>query len=226
MLQYAHSMTKSAIVRRLLDCGIVAIIRAENSAQLVEATGALIAGGVDTVEVTMTTPNALQVIRDTTKTFGNKLVMGVGTVLDEVTARMAMDAGAQFMVTPTVRLDVITMCRRYGKPVVTGAFTPTEALTAHEAGSDFIKIFPAEHLGPAYIKSMRAPLPQLEVIPTGGVTPKNCHEFFQAGCVAVGVGTSLVSKAILQNSDWKTLTENAATFVAAVKKARQELQQA
>ena len=113
-------MTKSAVIRRILDCGIVAIIRADSSAQLVEATGALIAGGVDTVEVTMTTPNALQVIRDTTQTFGAKLVMGVGTVIDDITARMAVDAGAEFVVTPTVRLDVITVCRRYGKPVMTG----------------------------------------------------------------------------------------------------------
>lgn len=216
-------MTKSAVIRRILDCGIVAIIRADSSAQLVEATGALIAGGVDTVEVTMTTPNALQVIRDTTQTFGAKLVMGVGTVIDDITARMAIDAGAEFVVTPVVRPDVITICGRYGKPVMTGAYTPTEALTAHEAGSDFIKLFPAENLGPGYIKSLRAPLPQLEIIPTGGVSAKNCHEYFQAGCVTVGVGTSLVSKPILQNKDWKTLTEHAAAFVAAVKKARAEL---
>lgn len=216
-------MTKSEIIRRILDPGIVAIIRADNSAQLVDATQALIDGGLTTVEVTMTTPNALQVIRETTQKFGSKLLMGVGTVLDDITARMAFDAGAEFVVTPTVRPDVITICRRYGKPVMTGAYTPTEALTAQEAGSDFIKLFPAENLSPAYIKSIRAPLPQLEIIPTGGVNAKNCHEFFQAGCVAVGAGSSLVSKQILQNKDWKKLTEAAAEFVAAARKARAEM---
>jgi 2-dehydro-3-deoxyphosphogluconate aldolase / (4S)-4-hydroxy-2-oxoglutarate aldolase len=216
-------MTKSAVIRRIVDCGIVAIIRADSSAQLVEATGALIAGGVDTVEVTMTTPNALQVIRDTTQTFGAKLVMGVGSVIDDITARMAIEAGAAFVVTPTVCPDVIKLCRRYGKPIMTGAYSPTEALAAQEAGSDFIKLFPAETLGAAYIKALRAPLPQLEIVPTGGVSSKNCHEFIQAGCVALAAGSNLVSKSILQNRDWKTLTENAAAFVAAVKKARSEL---
>jgi 2-dehydro-3-deoxyphosphogluconate aldolase/(4S)-4-hydroxy-2-oxoglutarate aldolase len=218
-------MTKTAIIRRLLHSGVIAIIRADSSAELIETTGALIAGGVDAVEVTMTTPNALQVIRETTQTFGTKVVMGVGTVLDDITARMAMDAGAQFVATPVVRLEVITICRRYGVPLMSGAYTPSEALVAHEAGSDFIKLFPAETLGASYIKSLRAPLPQLEIIPTGGVGVENCHEFIQAGCVAVGVGGSLVSKSILQNKDWKTLTDRAGAFVAAVKKARAELGQ-
>lgn len=213
-------MRKSEIVRRILDPGIVAIIRADNSAQLVDATEALIEGGISTVEVTMTTPNALQVIRDTTQKFGDKLLMGVGTVLDDITARLAIEAGAQFVVTPTFKQEIVTLCRRYGKPVMSGAYTPTEALTAHEAGSDFIKIFPAEGLGASYMKSILAPLPQLELIPTGGVNAKNCHEFIQAGCVAVGVGTSLVSKTILQNKDWKTLTAQSAEFVAAMKKAK------
>ena len=213
-------MRKSEIIRRLLDPGIVAIIRADNSAQLVDATRALIDGGVTAVEVTMTTPNALQVIRDTTQQLGEKLLMGVGTVLDDVTARLAMEAGAQFVVTPTFRPDVVTICRRYGKPVMSGCYTPTEALTAHEAGSDFIKIFPADGLGPSYIKSILAPLPQLEIVPTGGVTAKNCAEFIKAGCVAVGAGSSLVSKDILQKKDWAGLTQLAAEFVAALKQAR------
>ena len=213
-------MKKSEIIRRILDPGIVAIIRADNSAQLVDATEALIAGGIESIEVTMTTPNALQVIRETTQKFGSRLLMGVGTVLDDVTARLAMEAGAQFFVTPTFRPDVISICRRYGKPVMSGAYTPTEALTAHEAGSDFVKLFPAESLGPVYIKSILAPLPQLEIIPTGGVTPANCAEFIKAGCVAVGAGSSLVTKEILQKKDWKTLTQRAAEFVAAMKQAR------
>jgi 2-dehydro-3-deoxyphosphogluconate aldolase/(4S)-4-hydroxy-2-oxoglutarate aldolase len=218
-------MTKSAIIRRLLACGVIAIIRADSSEQLIETTAALIEGGVDTVEVTMTTPNALQVIRETTQKFGTKLVMGVGTVLDDITARMAMDVGAQFVATPVVRPEVITICRRYGVPIMTGSYTPSEALVAHEAGSDFIKLFPAETLGPGYIKSLRAPLPQLEIIPTGGVSVENCHEFIHAGCVAIGAGSSLVSKSILQSKDWKILTDRAAAFVTAVKKGRSELGQ-
>ncbi|MDB6028598.1 MAG: kdgA [Verrucomicrobiales bacterium] len=211
---------KSETIRRILDCGIVAIIRADNSAQLVDATQALIEGGIDTIEVTMTTPNALQVIRETTQKFGSKLLMGVGTVLDDITARLAMEAGAQFVVTPTLRPDVITICNRYSKPIMTGCYTPTEMLTAHEAGSDFIKLFPADQLGASYIKAVRAPLPQLSIIPTGGVTATTCGDFFKAGCVAVAAGSSLVSKSILEKRDWKALTEQAAIFVAAVKRAK------
>ncbi len=210
-------------MRRLTDPGIVAIIRADNSAQLVDATQALIEGGVTTIEVTMTTPNALQVIRDTTQKFGSKLLMGVGTVLDDITARLAMEAGARFVVTPTLRLDVITICHRYSIPVMTGSYTPTEMLTAHEAGSDFIKLFPADQLGASYIKTVRGPLPQLSIVPTGGVTVATCGDFIKAGCVAVGVGSSLVSKSILDKRDWKTLSEQAAAFVAAVTKAKAEL---
>lgn len=213
---------KFETINRILDCGVVAIIRADNSAQLVDATQALIEGGIDTVEVTMTTPNALAVIRETTQKFGSKLLMGVGTVLDDITARLAMEAGAQFVVTPTLRLDVITICHRYSKPVMSGCYTPTEMLTAHEAGSDFIKLFPADQLGAAYIKTVRGPLPQLNIVPTGGVTPSTCGDFIKAGCVAVGAGSSLVSKSILDKRDWKTLTEQAAAFVAAVKRARSE----
>ena len=214
-------MEKSEIIRRLLDPGVIAIIRADNSEQLIDATRALLDGGTQAVEVTMTTPDALQVIRDATKTFGDKLLMGVGTVLDDVTARLAIEAGAQFVITPVLRMDVIQLCRRYSKPVMSGAFTPTEALTAWEAGSDFIKIFPADGLGPNYIKAIRAPLPQLEIVPTGGVDAKTCGEFIKAGCVAVAAGSSLVSKSILQKRDWKSLSELASAFVQAVQSARQ-----
>ena len=213
-------MTKSEILQRLLDPGVVAIIRADNSTQLVEATEALIEGGIPTVEVTMTTPNALQVIRETTQRFGSRLLMGVGTVLDDTTVRLAVEAGAQFVVTPTFRPSVVAACQQHAKPLMSGAYTPTEALTAHEAGSDFIKIFPAEFLGAAYIKSIRAPLPQLQIIPTGGVTPENCGEFVRAGCVAVGVGSNLVSKTILEKKDWNALWLRAAAFVTAMKAAR------
>ena len=216
-------MDKLEIIPRLLDPGVIAIIRADSSEQLIDATRALLDGGIQAIEVTMTTPKALQVIRETTKKFGDKLLMGVGTVLDEDTARLAIEGGAQFVVTPVLRMDVIELCRRYSKPILSGAYTPTEALTAWEAGSDFIKIFPADGLGSNYIKAIRAPLPQLKIVPTGGVDVKTCGEFIKAGCVAVAAGSSLVSKSILQKRDWKSLSELASAFVASVRSARREL---
>ena len=214
-------MNKSEIIFRLLNPGVVAIIRADSSAQLLDAAQSLAAGGVTAMEVTMTTPNALEVIAGVRRTMGDRILMGVGTVLDTETARMALLAGAQFVVTPVMRLDVIALCNRYSIPIACGAYTPTEALTAHEAGADFIKIFPADTLGPGYIRAIRAPLPQLQIIPTGGVDVNTAGDFIKAGCVAVAAGSSLVSKDILQNGDWEKLTATATAFVEAVAKARQ-----
>jgi 2-dehydro-3-deoxyphosphogluconate aldolase/(4S)-4-hydroxy-2-oxoglutarate aldolase len=146
--------------------------------------------------------------------------MGAGSVLDEVTARLAILAGAEFIVTPVLRADVIATCRRYGKPVIAGAFTPTEALAAQEAGADFVKLFPVETLGLKYIKAMLAPLPQLRVIPTGGVDADNCGDFLRAGCAAVGVGGSLVGKEVLLKRDWAALTRASKRFVEAMQAAR------
>ena len=213
-------MHKSTIIRRLLEPGIIAIIRADSSDQLLHAAEALVAGGITAMEVTMTTPNALQVVGDVTARFGNKLLMGVGSVLDSETCRAAILAGAEFVVTPVTKPDVIRLANRYGKPIAAGAFTPTEALTAHESGADFIKLFPAEFAGPSYIKSILAPLPMLQIIPTGGVTPATAKEFLAAGCVALGVGSALVTKEILSQRDWPGLTKRAEAFVKAVKDAR------
>ena len=213
-------MSKPEIIDRIVNPGIVAIIRADSSEQLMGAAEALYEGGVTGMEVTMTTPNALQVINDVAKRFGKKVLIGVGTVLDTETCRAAILAGSQFVVTPVTRPEVITLCNRYGIPIAAGAYTPTEALTAYEAGADFVKIFPADQLGPQYIKNILAPLPQLQIIPTGGVTVATVDAFIKAGCVALGAGSSLVSKDILKNQDWKKLTETAAAFVEAIKKAR------
>jgi 2-dehydro-3-deoxyphosphogluconate aldolase/(4S)-4-hydroxy-2-oxoglutarate aldolase len=215
-------MHKNTIIRRLLDPGIIAIIRADSSDQLTEAAEALFTGGVTAMEITMTTPNALQVISDVTARFGNKILMGVGSVLDSETCRAAILAGAEYVVTPVTKPDVIRLANRYGKPIAAGAFTPTEALTAHESGADFIKLFPAEIGGPEYVKSLLAPLPMLQIIPTGGVTPDTAPDFLRAGCVAVGAGSSLVSREILANRDWKTLRERAETFVRSVRKIRKD----
>ena len=211
-------MTKPEILKRLLDPGIIAILRADSSAQLLAVAEALLAGGVTAMEVTMTTPDALQVISEVTARFGERILMGVGSVLDAETARAALLAGAEFVVTPVVRADVIRLCNRYSKPIASGAFTPTEALAAHELGSDFVKIFPADQLGPKFIQSLLAPLPMLQIIPTGGVTPETAGDFLSAGCVALGVGSPLVSKEILKSSDWRKLMERAQEFVAAVRR--------
>lgn len=213
-------MKKSQIIDRILNPGIVAVIRVDSSEQLMHIAEALADGGVTGMEVTMTTPDALQVIHDVTKKFGDKILMGVGTVLDTETARAAILAGAEFVVTPVTKPDVIRLCNRYGKPIASGAYTPTEALLGHESGADFIKIFPADQLGPQYIKNLLAPLPMLQIIPTGGVSVETAASFIHAGCVALGAGSSLISKEVLKAKDWKKLSETAAAFVEAVKKAR------
>jgi 2-dehydro-3-deoxyphosphogluconate aldolase / (4S)-4-hydroxy-2-oxoglutarate aldolase len=211
---------KARLIERLLNPGIVAIIRADSSDQLLECAEALVAGGISVMEVTMTTPNAIEVIKSVSDALGDRIVMGVGTVLDTETCRMAMLAGAKFVVTPVLRPDVIQLCNRYNVPIACGAYTPTEALTAHESGADFIKIFPADGLGPGYIKAILAPLPQLRIIPTGGVDVNSAGAFLKAGCVGVAAGSSLVSKEILTNRDWHALTERARAFVVAVKEAK------
>ena len=213
-------MKKMDLVRRLADPGVIAILRTESADRLPDAIHALVAGGIHAIEVTMTTPDALKVIRDARAAHGDKIVMGIGSVLDSETARQAMLEGAQFVVTPVVRPGVIEICNRYGIPIACGATTPTEAFTAHELGSDFVKIFPAENLGPAYIRSILAPLPMLQLVPTGGVTPQNVPDYFKAGAAAVGAGSTLLTKEILASADWNALSARAAEFVAATRKAR------
>jgi len=213
-------MTKSDIIQRLLDPGVIAIIRADSSEQLVEAAGALLAGGVTAMEVTMTTPNALAVISAVARKFGDDILIGVGTVTDPETARAAVSAGAEFIVTPVTKPEVIAVANQLEKPIASGAFTPTECLLAHESGADFVKLFPADVAGPAYIKSLLAPLPMLRIVPTGGVTPETAADFLQAGSVALGAGSSLVSKEILQQRNWPELTKRAQDFVEAIRRYR------
>lgn len=213
-------MSKPDLIRRLLDPGIIAILRAKSSEQLVAVVEALGEGGVTAVEVTMTTPNALQVISDVTARLGDRILMGVGTVLDTETCRAAILAGAEFVVTPVTKPDVIRIANRYGKPIASGAFTPTEALLGYESGADFIKLFPAEFAGPGFIKSILAPLPMLQIIPTGGVTPDTIGEFHRAGCVGFGAGSTLVQKDALERGDMQAITQRAEEFVRAIKAAR------
>jgi 2-dehydro-3-deoxyphosphogluconate aldolase/(4S)-4-hydroxy-2-oxoglutarate aldolase len=213
-------MDKDQIIDRILTPGVVAIIRADSSEQLIDASRALIEGGVSGIEITMTTPNALTVLSDVRREFGDRVLPGIGSVLDVKMARAALEAGAEYVVTPVLKPDVIAWCNEAGKPILAGAFSPTEAQTAWELGADFVKIFPADGLGPKYIQAIRGPLPHLKIIPTGGVDVKTAGEFIKAGCVAVAAGSTLVSREILKSRDWARLSELAGQFVAAVAKAR------
>jgi len=215
-------MTKDQIIEGLLTPGVIAIIRADNSEQLIDAARALIDGGVSGIEITMTTPNALQVIADVRRVFGDKVLAGVGSILDVKTTEAALQAGAEYVITPVLKPEVIAYCNKAGKPIFSGSYSPTEAQTAYELGADFIKIFPADGLGPKYIQAIRGPLPHLKIVPTGGVDVNTAGDFIKAGCVAVAAGSTLVSKDILKNKDWAKLTDLASQFIAAVAKAREK----
>src|SRR5256886_16994678 len=212
--------SKSEIISLLTNPGIIAVVRAQKAEQVIPLSEALIAGGVIAIEITMTTPNAIEAIRDARKKVGERAVIGVGTVLTEKVCRDAIEAGAEFVVTPICRTEFVAIARAADRPIMLGAYTPTEAQTAYEAGADFIKIFPADKLGPAYIKAIRAPLPHLRIVPTGGVDVENVADFLKAGCAALGVGSSLVSAKILEEGNWAKLTKRAKEFVDAAMAAK------
>lgn len=213
-------MDKERSLKRMVDCGVVAIVRFDRSEQLVQVAQAIKAGGVDVIEFTMTTPNALAILEASTREFGDDVLLGAGTVLDPETARAAILSGARFIVSPSLNPQVIELCHRYSVIVVPGALTPTEILTAWELGSDLVKVFPATAMGPAYIKDVLAPLPQVRLLPTGGVSLDNVGEFIKAGATAVAAGSSLVEKKAVAVRDFARLTETARNFVAAIRQAR------
>ena len=200
--------------------GVVAIMRTKSSEQLLRAADAIREGGVCAIEVTMTTPGALSVIEQAASRYDQDVLFGAGTVLDAESARAAILAGAQFIVAPTLNHDLITLCRRYSIPVMPGAYTPTEALTAWECGADMVKIFPAGVGGPGFIKALKAPLPQIDLVPVGGVTLDNTAEFIRAGAAAVGVGSALINQKLLESKDFATLTDRARRLVEAVARGR------
>ena len=212
--------TKAEIISSLENPGIIAVVRAQSAAQVLPLSEALIEGGVIAIEITMTTPDAIKAIRDAHRELGDRALIGVGTVLNVSACKAAIDAGAQFVVTPVQRPDCVPIASAAARPIMLGAYTPTEAQLAHEAGADFVKIFPADTLGPGYIKALRAPLPHLRIVPTGGVDVNNVLDFLKAGCAALGVGSSLVSSRLLQDENWTGLTRRAAEFVQAAKTAR------
>jgi 2-dehydro-3-deoxyphosphogluconate aldolase / (4S)-4-hydroxy-2-oxoglutarate aldolase len=216
-------MSKEDQLRRVLDCGIVAVVRSPDSAQLVEVCRALADGGVTVVEITMTVPDALQVVGRVRAALGDRVLLGAGTVLDPETARAALLAGAEYVVAPTVNLGVIRVCRRYGKLVMPGAFTPTEILTAWEAGADVVKVFPADVLGPAFFKAVRAPLPQVRLMPTGGVDLKTAADFLKAGACCLGIGGQLVEPKAVAERNFDRIRELARQYVGIVRQTRKEI---
>ncbi len=202
--------------------GIIAIMRANKSEQLIDAAQAILEGGIRVIEVTLTTPGALKVISKVTENFGDNILFGAGTVLDAESALSAINAGADFIVSPNLNIEVITLCLRYGIPVFPGCFTPTEVLTAWQSGATMVKLFPADVGGPAIIKAIRSPLPQVEIIPVGGVDLRTAADFIRNGASALGVGGSLVNQKILNGGDFSQLTRLAKEFLVEVAKGRAE----
>lgn len=211
---------RSEVITLLTNPGIIAVVRTQRADQVVPIAEALVAGGVIAVEVTLTVPDALEAIRAASRTLGPRALVGAGTVLDAKSCRAAIEAGAEFIVSPITRREIVEAAHAADRPVMLGAYTPTEAQTAFEAGADFIKLFPADKLGPAYVKALRAPLPHLKIVPTGGVDLDTAGEFLKAGCAALGVGGSLLMPEILKTEDWPALTRLAASFVRVARATR------
>jgi 2-dehydro-3-deoxyphosphogluconate aldolase/(4S)-4-hydroxy-2-oxoglutarate aldolase len=212
-------MSKATLCTRIFETGIVAIIRGIEPEVCNEVVNAIAEGGVKTIEITANTPNALDMIREASDEFDD-IAIGAGTVLDPETARAVQLAGAEFVVTPSINADVIKACKRYGTPIATGVMTPTEAVKATEAGSDFCKLFPASTTGPEHVSAINSPLPQVPIVPTGGVSLENAAAFFNAGAVALGVGSAIIDKEAIEAGKFDLLTETAREFVAMAEEHR------
>src|SRR5437762_5972134 len=215
-------MSKEDQLRHVLDCGLVAVVRSPDSQQLVEVVRALADGGVTVVEITMSVPNALDVLAQVRRALGDRVLLGAGTVLDSETARAVLLAGAEYIVAPTVNLDVIRLCQRYDKLVMPGAFTPTEILSAWEAGADIVKVFPADVVGPAFFKALRGPLPQVRLMPTGGVDLSTAAAFLKAGACCLGVGGQLVEPKAVAECNFDRIRDLARQYAAVVQQVRSE----
>ena len=210
----------SEIVRRVEDAGIVAVIRMKDPEKLRPIIDAIAEGGIRALEITMTVPGAVELIREVAPTLPEGFVFGAGTVLDADTVHRVVDAGAQFIVSPVFRREMIAACQQRGVAAMPGCFTPTEILDAWDAGADIVKVFPATTLGPSYLKDVRAPLPQVKLMPTGGVTVENAGDWIRAGAVAVGVGTSLLDANAIADGRFGVLRTNAERMIANVRAAR------
>lgn len=211
---------RAAVTAQIESLGVVAVIRLKDPAKLRAAVDAMAAGGVRALEVTMTVPNAVEMIRELAPALPEGFLLGAGTVIDAATARAVIDAGATFVVGPVFRPDVIAACHDRDVPAMPGCFSPTEILTAYECGADIVKVFPATALGPQFLKDIRAPMPQLKLMPTGGVTLDNAGDWIRAGAVAVGVGSALVDTRAIGDGRFDVITDNARRVVASVAAAR------
>ncbi len=217
-------MTKQQILSSIIDIGIVPVVRTTSAESAIRAVEAIYNGGIRAAEITMTVPGAIRALEKVADALGDKIVLGAGTVLDAETARIAMLAGAEFFVSPGLKLATIEMAKRYSKVVMPGALTPTEVLTAWEAGADIVKIFPCGNVGgPKYIKALRAPFPHIEMIPTGGVNLETAGEFLKAGACAVAVGAELVDAKSIKEGRLEVIEEKARQYLAVIARARAEM---
>jgi 2-dehydro-3-deoxyphosphogluconate aldolase/(4S)-4-hydroxy-2-oxoglutarate aldolase len=218
-------MTSKEILAFITEVGIVPVVRTSSAESAIQAVEAIYAGGVRAAEITMTVPGALHALEKVADKFGGKIVLGAGTVLDPETARACMLAGAEFFVTPNLRLSTIEMAKRYSKVICPGALTPTEVITAWEAGADVVKIFPCGNVGGAkYIKALKGPFPHIEMIPTGGVNLETAGDFLKAGACAVAVGGELVDAKTIKEGRFDIIENRARQYLAAIAKARAEMQ--
>lgn len=214
-------MHKNDVINQIRSIGIIPVVRANSADEAMRGIDAIREGGVSVLEITMTVPGAVNVIAQVAARYGDDALVGAGTVLDAETARACILNGAQFVVSPALNLETIACCRRYGVAVLPGALTPTEVLEAWTAGADFVKVFPAGSLGGAsYIKSLKAPLPQIEMVPTGGVSMKTAADFIKAGASALGVGADLVDLKAIRDGQLSVITERAKQYVEIVREAR------
>jgi 2-dehydro-3-deoxyphosphogluconate aldolase/(4S)-4-hydroxy-2-oxoglutarate aldolase len=213
-------MSRDACVKQVLETGIVAIVRSHDSQQLVEVARALVDGGVTVIEITMTVPHALDVIKQVRHALGDRIMLGAGTILDTETGRAAILAGAEYLVSPVLNLDLIKMCRRYDKAIMPGVFSPTEIMAAWEAGADVCKVFPADVLGPMFFKAVRGPLPQVRMMPTGGVDLTTAQKFLEAGACCLGIGSQLVEPKAVAEKNFDRIRELASKYVEIVKNFR------
>jgi len=223
-IEHLKHMNKTDVLKQIRDIGIIPVVRATSADEAMRAIDAIREGGVSVLEITMTVPGAVSVIEQLAKNYGNDVLVGAGTVLDPETARACILSGAKFVVSPALNVETIECCRRYGVAVMPGALTPTEVVQAWTAGADFVKVFPAGALGGAsYLKALKAPLPQIELVPTGGVSLKTAADFIKAGASALGVGADLVDLKAIRDGQASIITERAKQYVEIVREARASL---
>ena len=214
-------MSNLKAIQKILDVGLIPVVRASSAEEALAIVEAIKAGGLSILEITLTVPGAIKVIEAVADRYGKEVLLGAGTVLDPETARTAILAGAEFIVTPALNLATIRLCKRYSKVIIPGAMTPTVVLTAWEAGADFVKVFPCENVGgPKYIKALKGPFPQIELVPTGGVNLTTAADFISAGSAALAVGSELVDKAAVASGNLDKIKQNAIRFLEIVRMAR------